>query len=187
MARAEDEWSNSSPPPRRKAAWCSTARSLALPRIRTSRRISRRLRNHRRYSRSARERSPGAHPHRARRGPLRRRRLGKRPDHDHAADQGGSVFEPHGPLPSLGQSEAGLSQRRHAAAGLRDRLRHPREYQLVKPADEPKSWLDLTDPRWKGKISQRRLPRARRRRRAVLRPCRIISGRTSTRSLPSRT
>jgi iron(III) transport system substrate-binding protein len=23
---------------------------------------------------------------------------------------------------------------------------------LVKPADEPKSWLDLTDPRWKGKI-----------------------------------
>jgi iron(III) transport system substrate-binding protein len=62
------------------------------------------------------------------------------------------VFEPHGPLPSLGRLKADFPS---------DGMRLPvfaivygilANTMLVKPADEPKSWLDLTDPRWKGKI-----------------------------------
>ena len=62
------------------------------------------------------------------------------------------VFEPFGPLPSLG----------HLKAEFRaDEIRLPvfaivygilANTTLVKPADEPKSWLDLADPRWKGKM-----------------------------------
>ncbi len=62
------------------------------------------------------------------------------------------VFQPHGGIPS--------------AANLRppftaDDIRIPIfasaysilvNTNLVKPADEPKSWMDLTDPKWKGKI-----------------------------------
>ncbi|SHH11038.1 ABC transporter substrate-binding protein [Bradyrhizobium erythrophlei] len=62
------------------------------------------------------------------------------------------VFEPHGPLPSLGHLKPEFPS---------DGIRLPvfaivygilANTTLVKPADEPKSWLDLTDPRWKGKI-----------------------------------
>ena len=62
------------------------------------------------------------------------------------------VFEPFGPLPSLGR----LKSEFHA-----DEIRLPvfaivygilANTRLVKPADEPNSWLDLADPRWKGKI-----------------------------------
>ena len=59
------------------------------------------------------------------------------------------VFEPFGPLPSLG----------HLKTEFRaDEIRLPvfaivygilANTTLVKPADEPKSWLDLADPRWK--------------------------------------
>lgn len=62
------------------------------------------------------------------------------------------VFDPHGPLPGLG----------HVKPEFRgDGIRLPvfaivygilANTQLVKPGDEPKSWLDLVDPRWKGKI-----------------------------------
>jgi iron(III) transport system substrate-binding protein len=62
------------------------------------------------------------------------------------------VFEPFGPLPSLG----------HLKTEFRaDEIRLPvfaivygilANTTLVKPADEPKSWLDLADPRWKGKM-----------------------------------
>jgi iron(III) transport system substrate-binding protein len=62
------------------------------------------------------------------------------------------VFEPFGPLPSLG----------HLKAEFRaDEIRLPvfaivygilANTTLVKGADEPKSWLDLADPRWKGKM-----------------------------------
>ena len=62
------------------------------------------------------------------------------------------VFDAHGPLPSLGQLKPEFRS---------DDIRIPVfaivygilvNSQLVTPADEPKSWLDLTDPRWKGKI-----------------------------------
>ncbi len=62
------------------------------------------------------------------------------------------VFDPHGPLPSLG----------HLKPEFRaDDIRLPvfaivygilANSRLVKAEDEPKSWLDLTDVRWKGKI-----------------------------------
>jgi len=62
------------------------------------------------------------------------------------------VFDPFGPLPSLG----------HLKPEFRaDEIRLPAfaiaygilaNTRLVKPEDEPKSWMDLTDPRWKGKI-----------------------------------
>lgn len=62
------------------------------------------------------------------------------------------VFDPFGPLPALGN----LKPEFHS-----DGMRLPvfaiiygilANTQLVKPADEPKSWADLADPRWKGKI-----------------------------------
>ena len=62
------------------------------------------------------------------------------------------VFEPYGPLPSLGRLKAEFKN---------DEIRLPVfaiiygilvNTRLVKPEDEPKSWLDLVDPRWKGKI-----------------------------------
>jgi iron(III) transport system substrate-binding protein len=62
------------------------------------------------------------------------------------------VFDPFGPLPSLS----------HLKPDFRaDDIRLPvfaiaygmlANTRLVKPEDEPKSWMDLTDPRWKGKI-----------------------------------
>ena len=62
------------------------------------------------------------------------------------------VFDPFGPLPSLGHLKPEFRS---------DDIRLPvfaiaygilANTRLVKPEDEPKSWLDLTDPRWKGKI-----------------------------------
>lgn len=62
------------------------------------------------------------------------------------------VFDPFGSLPALGN----LKPEFHS-----DGMRLPvfaiiygilANTQLVKPADEPKSWMDLTDPRWKSKI-----------------------------------
>jgi iron(III) transport system substrate-binding protein len=62
------------------------------------------------------------------------------------------VFDPYGPLPSLGHLKTEFKS---------DEIRLPVfaivygilvNTRLVKPADEPKSWLDLIDPRWKGKI-----------------------------------
>src|SRR6201995_4107527 len=62
------------------------------------------------------------------------------------------VFDPFGPLPSLS----------HLKPDFRaDEIRLPAfaiaygilaNTRLVKPEDEPKSWMDLIDPRWKGKI-----------------------------------
>ena len=62
------------------------------------------------------------------------------------------VFGPHGPLPSLSHLKPEFTA---------DDIKLPvfaivygilANAQLVKPGDEPKSWLDLADPRWKGKI-----------------------------------
>ena len=62
------------------------------------------------------------------------------------------VFDPYGPLPSLGRFKPEFKS---------DEMRLPVfaivygilvNTRLVKPEDEPKSWLDLADARWKGKI-----------------------------------
>ncbi len=97
-----------------------------------------------------------------------------------------SVFDPFGPLPALGSLKPDFHS---------DGMRLPvfaiiygilANTQLVKPADEPKSWLDLTDPRWKGKILSDDFRGPWRWRRAVLGSAGSF-GRTSTRSLRSRT
>jgi iron(III) transport system substrate-binding protein len=62
------------------------------------------------------------------------------------------VLDPYGPLPSLGhlKPEFGADAiRLPVFAIIYGILVNTR---LVKPEDEPKSWLDLADPRWKGKI-----------------------------------
>lgn len=62
------------------------------------------------------------------------------------------AFEPHGFIPSLGNLRSPFKA---------DDVRVPVfaivygilvNTNLVKPADEPKSWADLTDPKWNGKI-----------------------------------
>jgi iron(III) transport system substrate-binding protein len=62
------------------------------------------------------------------------------------------VFDPFGPLPGLSRLKPDFRA---------DDIRLPlfaiaygilANTRLVKPEDEPKSWQDLTDPRWKGKI-----------------------------------
>lgn len=62
------------------------------------------------------------------------------------------VFDPYGPLPSLGHLKPEFKSddiRLPVFAIVYGILVNTR---LVKPEDEPKSWLDLADPRWKGKI-----------------------------------
>lgn len=62
------------------------------------------------------------------------------------------VFDPFGPLPSLGHLKKEFTSddiRLPVFAIVYGILANTR---LVKPEDEPKSWLDLADPRWKGKI-----------------------------------
>ena len=61
-------------------------------------------------------------------------------------------FQPHGPIPNVKNVEAAYDP---------DDIKIPAEVisygilvnrTLVKPADEPKSWKDLLDPKWAGKI-----------------------------------
>jgi iron(III) transport system substrate-binding protein len=62
------------------------------------------------------------------------------------------VFDPYGPLPSLGHLKTEFKSddiRLPVFAIVYGILVNSR---LVKPEDEPKSWLDLADPRWKGKM-----------------------------------
>jgi len=63
-----------------------------------------------------------------------------------------NTFVPHGPLPNQGRAVAPFAV---------DDIRVPVyviaygilvNTDMVKPADEPKSWKDLLDPKWKGKI-----------------------------------
>ena len=62
------------------------------------------------------------------------------------------VFDPYRPLPSLGRLKAEFKNdefRLPVFAIIYGILVNTR---LVKPEDEPKSWLNLIDPRWRGKI-----------------------------------
>jgi iron(III) transport system substrate-binding protein len=62
------------------------------------------------------------------------------------------VFDPYGPLPSLGHLKPDFKPddiRLPVFAIIYGILVNTR---LVKPEDEPKSWQDLVDARWKGKI-----------------------------------
>ncbi|MDE2361235.1 MAG: extracellular solute-binding protein [Hyphomicrobiales bacterium] len=63
-----------------------------------------------------------------------------------------NAFDPHGPLPSIDRLKKDFPS---------DGIRLPvfaivygilASSRLVKPGDEPKSWRDLLDPKWKGKI-----------------------------------
>lgn len=63
-----------------------------------------------------------------------------------------NVFDPYGVLPSLGHLKSDFKPddiRLPAFAIVYGILVNTR---LVKPEDEPKSWLDIADPKWKGKI-----------------------------------
>jgi iron(III) transport system substrate-binding protein len=133
--------------------WCCIARLSALPRIRISRRILSRL-----YGITVDILE-------ARASEVRERIRVEHTAGRYAADVSENgrttttlqinedqVFDAHGPLPSLGRLKPEF---------VSDEIRIPvfaivygilANTQLVKPADEPKSWMDLTDPRWKGKI-----------------------------------
>jgi len=56
----------------------------------------------------------------------------------------------HGPLPNLNKLSFSLGRR--GSAGLQHAYAICINTTLVPPGQEPKSWMDLTDPKWKGKI-----------------------------------
>jgi iron(III) transport system substrate-binding protein len=69
-----------------------------------------------------------------------------------ALQQRDGAFEPHGPLPALSQLKSGFQS---------DGTRIPLfsivygmlvNTRLVPPGSEPRSWKDLLDPKWKGRI-----------------------------------
>jgi iron(III) transport system substrate-binding protein len=62
------------------------------------------------------------------------------------------VFDPHGPLPSLGHLKPEFVAGDIKLPVFAIVYGILANATLVKPGDEPKSWLDLADPRWKGKI-----------------------------------
>jgi iron(III) transport system substrate-binding protein len=62
------------------------------------------------------------------------------------------VFDPFGPLPALGNLKTEFHSDGTRLAVFAIIYGILVNTQLVKPADEPKSWLDLADPRWRGKI-----------------------------------
>ena len=62
------------------------------------------------------------------------------------------AFQPYGSLPSLGNLRAPFKANELRVPVFASAYAILINTNLVKPADEPKSWADLTDPKWKGKI-----------------------------------
>jgi iron(III) transport system substrate-binding protein len=62
------------------------------------------------------------------------------------------VFDPYGTLPSLSHLKPEFHSDDIRLATFAIAYGILANTRLVKPEDEPKSWMDLTDPRWKGKI-----------------------------------
>jgi iron(III) transport system substrate-binding protein len=62
------------------------------------------------------------------------------------------VFDPFGTLPSLGHLKPEFHSDEIRLATFAIAYGILANTRLVKPEDEPKSWMDLTDPKWKGKI-----------------------------------
>lgn len=66
--------------------------------------------------------------------------------------EGEGVLQPHGGLPSFGNLRAPFNGTDVRVPVYVLGYGILVNTNLVKPADEPKSWKDLTDPKWKGKI-----------------------------------
>ncbi|MGO8916499.1 MAG: ABC transporter substrate-binding protein [Stellaceae bacterium] len=62
------------------------------------------------------------------------------------------VFLPHGPLPDIGRLRPPFSDDGTRLPILVQAYGILVNTNLVKPGDEPKSWLDLADPKWRGRI-----------------------------------
>lgn len=61
-------------------------------------------------------------------------------------------FVEHGPLPALGNIVAPFKDDGILVPYTANALALLVNTKMVKPEDEPKSWSDLTDPKWKGKM-----------------------------------
>ncbi len=151
-ARPTRSGRRSSTPPRRKARSSSTTARSARPVLAEGRRRLRgEVRHPHRAAGGARERAARAHPDRAGGGQGARRRLAQRLDHHRAPARRGHV-------PAVRRAaERGRPVAPFKADGTRVPI-YVIPYgilvntDMVKPAEEPKSWKDLLDPRWKGKI-----------------------------------
>jgi iron(III) transport system substrate-binding protein len=65
---------------------------------------------------------------------------------------GEGAFQEHGPLPNAQGVIPQLVSKGHVLLGSVGMFIVMYNTNLVKPEDAPKSWRDLTDPRWQGKI-----------------------------------
>jgi iron(III) transport system substrate-binding protein len=64
----------------------------------------------------------------------------------------GGDFQQHGPLPSGGRIQTSYINDGILVPGYATSWAMLVNTNLVKPGEEPKSWRDLADPKWKGKI-----------------------------------
>ena len=65
---------------------------------------------------------------------------------------GEGAFQEHGPLPNAQGVIPELASKGHVLLGSVGMFLLMYDTTLVKPEEVPKSWRDLTDPRWQGKI-----------------------------------
>ena len=62
------------------------------------------------------------------------------------------ALQPHGPIPSAGRLKAGFAADDMMVPVFTINYGILVNTSLVKPGEEPKSWLDVLDPKWKSKI-----------------------------------